>query len=95
MQGETCGAVVGALMAIGLKYGHDKADDFSQKEILSAKRTAFLDAFYARYPSVQCKALINYDFSRPEDVQKILDSGVLFDFCPKLVADVIAMTKEL
>ncbi len=29
--GDTCGAVTGAFMAIGLKYGKAKADDYAAK----------------------------------------------------------------
>lgn len=95
MQGETCGAITGALMAIGLQYGHSEPGDFSQKEILSEKRAAFLERFHEKYPSTQCRSLIGYDFSKTEDIQKIMDSGILFDFCPKLVAEVIEIAKEI
>ena len=37
MCGETCGAVTGALMVIGMVYGHSREGDQSQKEIMAAK----------------------------------------------------------
>ena len=32
--GETCGAVIGALMVIGMKYGHSGPDDMEQRNIM-------------------------------------------------------------
>ena len=37
MCGETCGAVTGALMVLGMKYGHCKEDDMDQKNIMMQK----------------------------------------------------------
>ena len=43
--GETCGAVTGALMVIGLKYGHFKEDDMDQKVIMMKKVAEFKEKF--------------------------------------------------
>ncbi len=95
MKGETCGAVVGALMALGLKYGHSQPDDFAQKELLREKQEKFLKKFYEEYPSTRCKELLELDFSKPEEYQEIMESGILFEFCPRLVADVIDIVEEV
>lgn len=71
--GQTCGAVTGALMAIGLMGGRQQeADEFTQE-------------FSARHGSCMCRELIKYDFSDPEQAQAARESGVLLDICPGLV----------
>ena len=43
--GETCGAVVGAMIVLGMKYGHFDTEHMEQKEIMNAKRAEFLEKF--------------------------------------------------
>ena len=47
--GETCGAVTGALMVIGLKYGHSVNHDLKQKEIMREKTSEFKRLFAEKY----------------------------------------------
>ncbi len=47
--GETCGAVTGALMVIGLKYGHSVNNDLKQKEIMREKTSEFKRLFAEKY----------------------------------------------
>ena len=42
MQADTCGAFTGALMVIGMKYGHYDADQLlAQKDVMMAKSAEF------------------------------------------------------
>jgi C_GCAxxG_C_C family probable redox protein len=56
--GKTCGVVTGALMALGLRYGHDRFDDYEKKEVLKRKTEAFIDAFTKEHGSLECKTLL-------------------------------------
>ena len=80
--GETCGAVVGAMIVLGMKYGHFDTEHMEQKEIMNAKRAEFLEK-------------LKHDIADPEDMQKILAEGLLFDFCPEVVKDTIEILKEV
>lgn len=50
-RGEVCGAVTGALMALGLEYG----DENNRK---STKSLEFMKAFREQYGSLLCKELL-------------------------------------
>ncbi|MCW6110010.1 C-GCAxxG-C-C family protein [Clostridium sporogenes] len=91
--GSTCGAVTGALMAIGLKYGHSMPDTPHIKEQNIAKLIEFREKFLQKYDSVICKDLLGYDLTNSEDMKKIQGEQLLTTFCPKLVADVISILK--
>lgn len=93
--GETCGAVVGAMIALGIKYGHCSGEHMEQKEIMNEKRAEFLQAFSENYPSCVCKELLKYDISKPEELEKIMEEGLLFDFCPQIVADVAEILNNM
>lgn len=94
--GSVCGAYTGALMAIGLKYGHSNPENLlQQKEILTAKNVEFMEKFRKEFGDVECKTLIGYDVSTPEGLQEALDSGKLVDYCPGLVDKVIKILEEI
>lgn len=57
-RGEVCGAVVGALMALGLRHGADKPEEQDRKAAANAKTSAFMKAFQERYGSYLCRELI-------------------------------------
>lgn len=94
--GSVCGAYTGALMAIGLKYGHSNPEGLmQQKDILLAKTAQFKEKFLKEFETVDCKCLIGYDVSTPEGLQGALESGKLLEYCPGLVDKVIQMTEEV
>lgn len=85
--GETCGAVAGAMIAIGMRYGQVRENDPEQKAVMKQKRQEFLEEFLERYPSCRCREILKHDISDPEERQKILEAGLLFDLCPEVVLD--------
>ena len=93
--GETCGAVVGAMIVLGLKFGHYDTEHMEQKDIMNAKRAEFLTKFQEKYGVCNCKGLLKHDIADPEDMQKILDEGLLFEFCPEVVKDTIDILNEV
>ena len=93
--GETCGAVVGAMIVLGLKFGHCDTEHMEQKDIMNAKRAEFLTKFQEKYGVCSCKGLLKHDIADPEGMQKILEEGLLFDFCPEIVRDTIKDFHEL
>ena len=71
-------------MALGLKYGHYKKGDEETKNAFLAKKAEFEAKFKEAHETLMCKELIGYDISKPEELQAALESGVMFDLCPKL-----------
>jgi C_GCAxxG_C_C family probable redox protein len=95
MCGETCGAVTGALMAVGLKYGHYIENDKDQKDIMISKSSEFKEKFLEKYSSFMCKDLLGYNVSIPEEMEEIIKKELLTNFCPKVVENVIGILKEV
>jgi C_GCAxxG_C_C family probable redox protein len=94
--GKVCGAYTGALMAIGLKYGHSNPEGLmAQKEIMTAKNMELKGRFTNEFGTVDCKELIGFDVSTPDGLQGALDSGKLVDYCPVLAGKVIKITEEI
>lgn len=95
MCGETCGAVTGSLMVIGMKYGHSKEGDLEQKEIMMEKVDEFKTLFAEKRPSCLCKDLLGEDLSKDGVLEKVLEQGTLLSFCPGVVEDAIDVLEKI
>lgn len=93
--GRTCGAVTGAVMAIGLKRGQvDLADEESrQKTHKLAKK--FIDKFTAVHGSIECKELLGYDLSSARGLKAARESGVFENKCPGFVYDAACILEDV
>ncbi len=81
--GEVCGAVVGALMCIGVKHGRDEVGQPEDKaRELSGE---FLRAFREEMGSLHCRELTGIDLSTPEGLQAFLGSDVPVRVCLRAV----------
>ncbi len=92
--GETCGAVTGALMALGLKYGFSKPDPEAKERIYALTRE-YLRRFRERHGAVACKALIGVDLSTPEGMQKAREQGIFSTRCNQFIASAIEIADTL
>jgi C_GCAxxG_C_C family probable redox protein len=66
LRGETCGAVVGSMMAIGLVYGRDKEDLDKWSSYIRSLPPArkFCRSFEAEYGSTMCGEVVERQFGR-------------------------------
>jgi C_GCAxxG_C_C family probable redox protein len=83
-RGSLCGALTGAIMAIGLKHGTDKT-------VLTEKGKAyeialkFYDRFVKEWGSPFCRELIGYDLTNPEELKRLRKSNVHEEKCSHFV----------
>lgn len=92
-RGETCGCVTGSLMAIGMKYGHYKMNDADAKEEMMKMKAEFEEAFIAEHDSLICRDILGYNI--PEDMEEIMQKGLLDKICPKLAVTACDILDEL
>jgi len=83
--GETCGAVTGAFMLIGLKYGQTKAGDGNAKDRTYQLVREFVERFKARNRSILCRELLGVHIGTPEGSRAFKDRGLKDAVCVKLV----------
>jgi len=93
--GETCGAVTGALMVIGLQYGRTQAEDNEAKEKTYATVHEFIKLFKARYNSIVCKEILGYDVSKNEEFKQAQEEDVFQTICPKLDQSAAEICEDL
>lgn len=77
---EVCGAVTGALMALGMKYGPTLPGDRETKAAVEAKTKEFMDEYEKRHGSYLCRDLLGDKYWK--------------DVCGGFVAEAIALAEE-
>ncbi len=95
MTGDTCGAVTGALMAIGLAYGNTEPGNKAQDDLCREKVAEFQRRFKERHGSTICRELIGYDFADPKQRQAAKESGKIMDYCADLVVDAVEILNDI
>ena len=93
--GLTCGAVTGAMLAIGLKYGRTRPEDEEAKEKTYSLVHEFLRQFQDRHGSIVCRELIGVDLSSPEGQKLGAERGVFENLCPKFVAHAVEILEQI
>lgn len=92
--GETCGAVTGALMVIGLKHGKTKTGDDGAREKTYELVEEFVKRFKSRHGSIVCRELLGCDLSNPEGLKTARKKGLFTTLCPQLVRDATEILEE-
>jgi C_GCAxxG_C_C family probable redox protein len=93
--GSTCGAVSGAFMVLGLKYGNTTAEDKEGKANTYKKVEEYIKRFKVRNDSVMCRELLGCDLSTPEGMKEAKDKGLFSTICPKIVQDAVEILEEM
>lgn len=93
LRGETCGAVTGSLLAIGLVYEKDKIDK-ERKRLSRAPSFKFCYEFENEYGTTRCRDVIEhltgkkYLVTKHEDYKSMYEEGV-FSLCPIVIKKAI------
>ena len=95
MQGQLCGAVIGALMAIGYKYGNTVRGDMATKGACLTKRGEFYERFQKEFGGLTCPELLKLDLRKPEDMEKAKEKKLFATFCPKVCSFAIITAKDI
>jgi C_GCAxxG_C_C family probable redox protein len=93
--GETCGAVTGAFMVIGLKHGKTEAADNAAKEKSYALARELSSRFKARNGSSLCRELLGHDLNTDEGMCAATERNLFSTRCPGFVRDAGEFLEEL
>jgi C_GCAxxG_C_C family probable redox protein len=86
--GSVCGALTGAIMAVGLKYGANENNPQKKLETY-AKTQALFKQFQKEHGSVMCRDLIHLDLSNPQQLEKAKQEKVFETQCSRLIKAVV------
>lgn len=93
---ETCGAVTGALMAIGLKFGKGENGTNEDKERAYKKSQYFFSEFRKIHGSVRCRDLMEgLDMNTSEGMAKIHELNLFQINCARYVQTAVEITEKI
>ncbi|MGZ4905010.1 MAG: C-GCAxxG-C-C family protein [Halobacteriota archaeon] len=92
---DVCGAVAGAVMVIGLRYGATQANDRTAREKTYAVINEFIREFTKRNGTVSCTALLGYNLSDQNQRVEAHECGVVPARCPGFVGDAVELIETL
>ncbi|MGB8951313.1 MAG: C-GCAxxG-C-C family protein [Candidatus Aminicenantales bacterium] len=93
--GETCGAVTGAFLLIGLKYGRTRAEDIEARERTYGLMHTFILKFKSIHGSIQCKCLLGLDISTPAGINQAQEKNLFKTLCPNFVRTSAEIIEEI
>ena len=90
---SVCGAVTGAFMAIGYRFGMTKEGDNAAKEKTYALVKRFADEFRQAHGSILCGDILGCDLNTPEGKKYYKDND-LTEKCAQCVGDAAGLLRS-
>lgn len=92
---ETCGAVTGAFMALGLKFASADAGDYDAREKTYDAVRRFAEKFSAANGSIVCRELLGCDIGNEEGRNFAIENRLFYTRCPGLVRCAAEILEEI
>lgn len=93
--GNTCGAVSGALMIIGMAFRNDDPEDSDNKEQVYVISQRFLNQFMEIHGTVMCRDLIGINLNDEQDLEKAREAGIFEEKCPNFVKTAAQLLEDI
>ena len=94
-QQETCGAVTGAIMVLGLIKGEEVNNNDELKSAAYAGVKELTRDFVASYKTTQCRDLIGCDLNTPEGSARFKEEKIMENVCAGCVEKAVQILENL
>ena len=93
--GNTCGALTGAYLVLGLEFGSDSLENKNNKEHTYQKIQNFTDKFKQQHGACNCRDLLGCDISSESGFKEAREKGLTKTRCPVFVQDAMDLLAEM
>ena len=93
--GNTCGAVTGAYMALGLAQTIPQENPREAIDKTYELVRSFNERFIAKHGSLLCRELLGCDMSQPGGIEEARNKELFASVCPDLVHDAAQIAEDL
>ena len=93
-RGSICGAALGAIVALGFRYGNVMSFDIQSKADIFAKREEFLRRFEAINGKLLCSDLIGVSIGDLNEMIGRSEEGI-YENCPRYCMNAISILEDL
>jgi len=94
-QQETCGAVTGAIMVLGLLKGEEVNNNDELKTATYGSVKELSRDFVAAFKTTQCRELIGCDLNTPEGAAKFKEEKIMETVCADCVRKAVEIVEKL
>lgn len=95
LEGNTCGAVTGAVMALGMLLAENQKDPIEVKNKAYALTPKLLEQFRDKYGTTMCSQLVGFDMNDARARQKASEEKLFQNICPKFVSSAVDIVLAL
>ncbi|MEA3462082.1 MAG: C-GCAxxG-C-C family protein [Bacteroidota bacterium] len=92
---ETCGAVTGAIMVLGILKGEEVNNNDELKASAYGAVKDLTRDFVAEFKSTKCRDLIGCDLNTPEGSAKFKDENIMVTICADCVKKAVEIVEDL
>jgi len=92
---ETCGAVTGSYMVLGVYNGRKYSDNAEKKEVTYKMIREFSEKFKSLNGTTNCRSLLKCDLSTEEGHRYAVENNLFGTTCEKCILDSMRITDEL
>jgi C_GCAxxG_C_C family probable redox protein len=92
--GAMCGAITGALMVLGVKYGMRFPEDQETKEKGYELANILIERFREKNGAVTCRELLGHDPGDPEGQRMIGEEQLKVKLCPGFIKDAVEILED-
>ena len=92
---ETCGAVTGGMMVLGVMKGEEVGDNDALKAEAYSSVRELMGEFTKAKKTTNCRELIGVDLDTPEGQQEFKDKGLMEHVCASCVEEAVQIVERL
>lgn len=95
--GEVCGALVGALAVLGLKFSRAKEEEREDRRLWPSAQELFhrfREGVVANYPGINCRQIVQVNWQDREQVRNFYQ-GEKIQECARIVEDTARLIAEI
>lgn len=92
---ETCGAVTGSYMVLGIYNGKRYSDNAEKKEVTYKMIREFSEKFILLNGTTNCRSLLKCDLRTEEGHRYAVENNLFGTTCEKCILDSLRITEEL
>ena len=92
---ETCGAVTGAFMVLGMYNSRKYSDNKEIKEASYAMIQQYNKRFTAVHATTNCRSLLNCDLRTPEGQRQFQNNNLHEEVCEKCISTSVKIIEDL
>lgn len=93
--GGECGAISGAYLVLGLKYGFAHPGDAEGAGIMMSKVDEFVEKFKSLHGQIDCPRLIGLDIFSDQGHREFVENNIKATTCARLVRDSVKILEEI